>query len=88
MPDLGIKHECASCGTKFYDLGRADAICPKCGLNPITDEVEEIPEEKPAAEEGAAAEAEDDGDVIPADDDEDVGIDLDEDEGGDGDKDE
>lgn len=35
MPELklGTKHECFSCGTKFYDLGKNDAICPKCGAN-------------------------------------------------------
>jgi uncharacterized protein (TIGR02300 family) len=33
MPDLGNKHECPSCGTKFYDLGKAEPICPKCGVN-------------------------------------------------------
>lgn len=80
MPDLGTKHECASCGTKFYDLGRADAICPKCGLNPLTDEVEE-----PAAEEAPADEPEDKDEVSP-DDDEDADIELDEGEDGDGDE--
>ena len=34
MPDLGTKYECEECGTKFYDLGKAEAICPKCGWNP------------------------------------------------------
>jgi len=33
MPELGNKHECYSCGAKFYDLGRAEAVCPKCGAN-------------------------------------------------------
>jgi len=33
MPDLGNKFECYSCGSKFYDLGRPDPICPKCGAN-------------------------------------------------------
>lgn len=33
MPDLGTKHECYNCGTRFYDLGKAEAICPKCGAN-------------------------------------------------------
>lgn len=35
MPELklGNKHECYSCGTKFYDLGKAEPICPKCGAN-------------------------------------------------------
>jgi len=35
MPELklGTKHECYSCGTKFYDLGKSEAVCPKCGAN-------------------------------------------------------
>ncbi|HEV8578497.1 MAG TPA: TIGR02300 family protein [Thermoanaerobaculia bacterium] len=35
MPEikLGTKHECYNCGTKFYDLGKSEAICPKCGAN-------------------------------------------------------
>ena len=35
MPELklGTKHECYNCGTKFYDLGKSEVICPKCGAN-------------------------------------------------------
>jgi uncharacterized protein (TIGR02300 family) len=33
MADLGKKHECLSCGVKFYDLGKAVIVCPKCGAN-------------------------------------------------------
>ena len=33
MPELGKKYDCAECGTKFYDLGKADPICPRCGTN-------------------------------------------------------
>jgi uncharacterized protein (TIGR02300 family) len=35
MPELklGTKYECFNCGTKFYDLGKADPLCPKCGAN-------------------------------------------------------
>ena len=35
MPELklGAKFACFSCGTKFYDLGKSDAVCPKCGAN-------------------------------------------------------
>ena len=33
MAELGKKYECAECGTKFYDLGKAEPICPKCGTN-------------------------------------------------------
>ena len=29
-PELGNKRVCVSCGTKFYDLGRTPAVCPKC----------------------------------------------------------
>ena len=30
-PELGLKRVCVACGTKFYDLTRAPAVCPKCG---------------------------------------------------------
>jgi uncharacterized protein (TIGR02300 family) len=30
-PDMGLKRTCVSCATKFYDLMRAPAVCPKCG---------------------------------------------------------
>ena len=35
MPELklGTKYECFSCGTKFYDLGKSEPVCPKCGSN-------------------------------------------------------
>ena len=33
MPELGNKFECFSCGAKFYDLGKLEPICPKCGAN-------------------------------------------------------
>ena len=33
MPELGKKYECAECGAKFYDLGKPEPICPKCGTN-------------------------------------------------------
>ena len=29
--ELGTKRVCVACGTRFYDLGRAPAVCPKCG---------------------------------------------------------
>lgn len=37
MADLGTKYDCSECGTKFYDLGKPDAVCPKCGWNPQDD---------------------------------------------------
>jgi hypothetical protein len=33
MPDLGKKYTCYSCHTKFYDLGKPEPICPKCGAD-------------------------------------------------------
>ncbi len=31
--DLGTKHLCFKCGTKFYDLKKPQAVCPKCGAD-------------------------------------------------------
>lgn len=33
MPELGKKYTCYSCHTKFYDLGRPEPMCPKCGAD-------------------------------------------------------
>ena len=33
MSDLGRKYTCYSCHTKFYDLGKPEPICPKCGAD-------------------------------------------------------
>jgi uncharacterized protein (TIGR02300 family) len=30
-PELGLKRVCVSCGTKFYDMTKTPAVCPKCG---------------------------------------------------------
>jgi hypothetical protein len=30
-PDLGKKHDCTECSTRFYDLNKDPAVCPKCG---------------------------------------------------------
>lgn len=31
--DLGTKHLCFKCNTKFYDLKKPDPVCPKCGAD-------------------------------------------------------
>jgi uncharacterized protein (TIGR02300 family) len=31
--DLGTKHLCFKCGTRFYDLKKPEPLCPKCGAN-------------------------------------------------------
>ena len=30
-PELGAKHQCQTCGAKFFDLNRDPIVCPKCG---------------------------------------------------------
>jgi len=32
---IGAKHVCADCAGKFYDLGKKQARCPKCGGKPV-----------------------------------------------------
>ena len=31
--DLGTKHTCFKCGTRFYDLKKPAPTCPKCGAD-------------------------------------------------------
>ena len=31
--DLGTKHTCFKCGTRFYDLKKPAPVCPKCGAD-------------------------------------------------------
>lgn len=39
-PDLGNKHQCQNCSTKFFDLNKDPIVCPKCGavfqVTPLT----------------------------------------------------
>jgi uncharacterized protein (TIGR02300 family) len=51
--DLGTKHTCWKCSTKFYDLKKADPACPKCGADPRAAPVAK----SPAAEKRARAKA-------------------------------
>lgn len=30
---LGNKYECFNCGAKFYDMGKGEPLCPKCGAD-------------------------------------------------------
>ncbi|VFU08096.1 TIGR02300 family protein [Methylocella tundrae] len=30
-PELGNKHQCQNCGTRFFDLNKSPITCPKCG---------------------------------------------------------
>ncbi len=38
-PELGTKRVCVACGTRFYDLGKTPAVCPKCN----TEQPAELP---------------------------------------------
>ena len=37
-PELGAKRVCVSCSTRFYDLTKVPAICPKCGTEQPLDQ--------------------------------------------------
>jgi uncharacterized protein (TIGR02300 family) len=52
--DLGTKHTCWKCGTKFYDLKKPSPLCPKCGADPRHAPVVKAPS---AAEKKRAAKA-------------------------------
>ena len=78
---LGIRRRCLSCAAAFYDLGRTQIACPKCGVEFKVVEYARRPEPfrkygapfvnavKPAPEEPLAAEEE--SDELLASDDED-----------------
>jgi uncharacterized protein (TIGR02300 family) len=81
--DLGTKHLCFKCGTKFYDLKKTEPICPKCGadqrqspaLKAPASEKRSRPAARPPAPPPAAEEAETaaelDEDAEPDEDDDD-----------------
>jgi hypothetical protein len=69
MTDLGRKYTCYSCHTKFYDLGKAIPLCPKC--NADQRDAEEAPVYTPTRSRRAAPapvveEPPDDEEVAPA----------------------
>jgi uncharacterized protein (TIGR02300 family) len=35
---LGTRYKCYKCGTRFYDLGRPQPLCPTCGEDQNNDE--------------------------------------------------
>ncbi len=37
-PELGNKRVCVSCNTRFYDLTKVPAVCPKCGTEQPLDQ--------------------------------------------------
>jgi len=82
-PELGEKRRCLSCETKFYDLNKDPAICPKCGVVfelQVPEKIEPVPEakkeEKTPAEDDSVSSV--DPDTISLEDaDEDDGVTVD-----------
>jgi uncharacterized protein (TIGR02300 family) len=77
MPELklGTKHNCYSCGTKFYDLGKSEPICPKCGAN----QKDAAQSESPALSAASRRRRKSESKPIDVDDVEAIDTDLDED---------
>lgn len=48
-PNLGTKRNCPSCGTKFYDFGKTEIVCPKCASTLNADELETLRAIEPPA---------------------------------------
>ena len=38
-PELGTKRSCPSCQTRFYDLGKAEIVCPNCGVTFVPEQL-------------------------------------------------
>src|SRR5262245_26374122 len=57
-PELGTKRLCANCGTKFYDLSKNPAVCPKCAtVIPVAAPTRARPDAAAAAAAAVAAAA-------------------------------
>ncbi len=42
MAELGTRYKCYKCGTKFYDLGRPQPLCPSCGEDQNNEETKRL----------------------------------------------
>ncbi len=89
--DLGSKHTCFKCSTKFYDMKKPVAVCPKCGADQRESPALKAPPSErksraaakpatPLVDEADAAEVVDveldaDGDPLDEDEDDDAGDD-------------
>ena len=73
--DLGGKHVCFKCATKFYDLKKPAPICPKCGADQREAPVVKPPtaaQRRAAAAAAATTKDEEDAEVPALDTDDDV----------------
>lgn len=92
MSKFGNKYTCFSCGAKFYDLHKPEALCPKCGADqagapppkPTATKTKSIEVVRPPVRVDEDDDSFDDDDEIAVDDDEieidDADIDLDADD--------
>jgi hypothetical protein len=67
-PKWGKKFRCFSCGCKFYDLGKSESICPKCGANQADKGLEEELLEEIEEEDDEIEIEDDDAEVADGDD--------------------
>ena len=80
-PELGNRHQCRSCGARFFDLNKSLITCPKCGTisraAPLSRAVQSASaadeelvslEEADTGEEKVPATADDDVEIESADD--------------------
>lgn len=70
--ELGTKHTCVSCGTRFFDLNKEPAVCPKCATEqpveaprlkrqaPLPEEIKKAPKPAPVDPDEVDVEAVDD----------------------------
>jgi len=75
--DLGTKHTCFKCSTKFYDLKKPAPVCPKCGANQRDSPAVKAP---PAEKRARAAARKPEPKLEVVEGDEEVALDEDEDE--------
>lgn len=80
-PEWGVKRQCASCGTRFYDLTRDPILCPECGT---VFEIASLVRGKRARAGSARVDAEKKPEAAVADDIE-LDVDIDDDESADDD---
>jgi len=80
-PELGNKHHCQHCGTKFFDLGKNPVVCPKCGtvqlVAAVARTVRAAPPEEEEPENEAGPETVSLDEAEPAEESIDVGVDED-----------
>ncbi|MBS0641320.1 MAG: TIGR02300 family protein [Proteobacteria bacterium] len=69
-PELGMKRVCVACSTRFYDLQKSPAICPKCGTE------QPIEQPRPRRTGGNVAEDKRVKKPVPVGDDVDVEVDV------------